>query len=115
MDKLTPYDDLFSNWTDVQQQYRMSEPEPDEVIYAGYNNGGDYSADSIVLYRNGDKYYLNTGSHCSCYGLENQWDPEEYDLQTLIAAFAKGTTKGYYSYPAFAAAFQRMLDEADNG
>jgi len=93
----------FSDWTDVSESFshidwsfdgtyeqrleraKRAIPQPDEVIFAGYDVPG-YEGYARVVYRNGDRYFQVTGSHCSCYGLEGQWEPEEYDLDTLIAA-----------------------------
>lgn len=90
------YFDNFGNWSDVSAEFsgdydRPSTPkipEPDEVIFAGYTYE-DYSGDAVVVYRNGDKFYIVEGGHCSCYGLENQWEPEEYTLQQMIDAFER--------------------------
>lgn len=46
------------------------------VIHAEYNYG-DYCGDAHVLFVRGGKMYEVHGSHCSCYGLEDQWDEEE--------------------------------------
>lgn len=72
------YKDCFSDWNSVQKEYDMEESEPEEVLlaYYGYES---YEGSSIVIYRKENKYYLNQGSHCSCYGLEGQWQPTEYD------------------------------------
>jgi hypothetical protein len=58
-------------------------PSEDEILFASYG-GGMYEGDAVVLYRKDGKLYEVQGSHCSCYGLENQWEPEE----TSIAALA---------------------------
>lgn len=63
----------------------MTEPEPCEVLLAWYEYE-DYSGSARVVYRRGDDYYEVTGGHCSCYGLEDQWEPEKYDRSTLIQA-----------------------------
>ena len=31
------------------------------------------------------------GSHCSCYGLEGQWDVEEINIKELEQRLTKGT------------------------
>ncbi len=51
-------------------------PEPTEIIYAEYEGGGYDGRADVLFYDNGRFWYV-TGSHCSCYGLEDQWDPEE--------------------------------------
>lgn len=83
------YEGLFGSWADVQRQFEMNVPEPEQVIYAEYDQPG-YDGWANVFYRIGDQFYWAYGSHCSCYGLEGQWDPEEYDAQSLVHALRKG-------------------------
>lgn len=78
----------FEDWNDVQREFNTNEPEPKEVIYANYDMGG-YDGSAFVVYRNGRKYYLVQGGHCSCYGLEDQWNPEEYSKKILVAALER--------------------------
>lgn len=84
-----PYHDNFGSWEDVVREYAIEDPEekkqPDEVLYAGYSYEC-YEGSSEVIIRRGSKYYWNTGSHCSCYGLEGQWTPVEYDDPKVLAA-----------------------------
>lgn len=80
------YLDNFGKWEDAQNEYKMSVPEPDEVIFAHYSYE-DYSGSSNVLYRNGRKYYMVSGGHCSCYGLEDQWKPEEFISKKEFVAY----------------------------
>lgn len=86
----------FQNWKDVQEQFRINEPEPDEVLAALYELGS-YEGSAEVIYRRGDDYYIASGSHCSCYGLEHQWEPEKYDRATIKAALEKGAGKQIWS------------------
>jgi len=72
-----PYRDLLSSWKDVQERFNTSEGEPKTVIFAAYSYE-DYSGSAAVIYKKGRKFYLVEGSHCSCYGLEDQWAPAEY-------------------------------------
>lgn len=83
----------FNNWEDVQTEFDMKEPEPEDVIYANYETG-NYEGDAIVVYRNGNQYFVNEAGHCSCYGLEGKWSPEPYDKDTLIAAWEKSDPYG---------------------
>lgn len=54
-----------------------------EVLYAWYEYAD--SGDAFVLFRKDGKLYEVHGSHCSCYGLEGQWDPEETTAAALLA------------------------------
>lgn len=83
--------DGFNDWADVMSEFdvKEQEPAPDHVLLAWYG-GGSYEGDAIVIYRRGPEYFINEGGHCSCYGLEGQWDPEKYDSKEhLIAALEK--------------------------
>lgn len=99
-----PYKDDWTCWADVARDFTgyvygdeppIAIPEPDEILLAGYQAGG-YEGDAWVVFRNGDKYFEVSGSHCSCYGLEGQFDPEEYDdLDTFIRVIdARGVNYG---------------------
>jgi hypothetical protein len=85
------YEGAFTDWDDIRIQFEMKDPfpEPEEVLYAMYDNEG-YDGYAHVIYRNGNMIYSVTGSHCSCYGLEDQWDPEEYTPELFIAAWERG-------------------------
>lgn len=83
------YREQFGSWADVQREFEMSVPVPDQVIFAEYNTPA-YEGYANVIYRNGDRFYWAYGSHCSCYGLEGQWDPEEYDARSMIDVMRRG-------------------------
>lgn len=78
----------FANWNDVQNQFSMSEPEPEDVIIASYDIDS-FQGSAFVVYRNGENYYTVSGEHCSCYGLEEQWEPEVYTKELLISSLEK--------------------------
>lgn len=54
----------------------------------GYEN---YSGDAFVLFESEGKIYEVNGSHCSCYGLEGQWSPDEVLLAELEHRLTVGT------------------------
>lgn len=100
------YYDGFDCWDDVKSQFYMNEPEPDEVYAAVYESYG-YDGNACVIYRNGDKYYFNSGSHCSCYGLTDQWDPIEYDTKEVFIECLKKMDQ----WGAIDIAVQKTLDQ----
>ena len=55
-----------------------------ELLIADVDNGG-YDGDAYFLFRQGGKYYEVFGSHCSCYGFEDQWKPEETTLKYMLS------------------------------
>lgn len=80
-------DNNWSSWSDVQYDfgtYNSPLPfaEPDKVLLARYDDPG-YSGDAFIIFKNEGKLYLVEGSHCSCYGLEDQFDPEETTEEVL--------------------------------
>lgn len=56
----------------------------------------DYSGSAFVLFRKDGKLYEVNGSHCSCYGLEGQWSPEETSIDALHQRLDKGSLGTYY-------------------
>lgn len=55
-----------------------------EILLADYTYK-DWAGDSYVLFRSKStgKLFEVYGAHCSCYGLEGQWDPEEVESDDL--------------------------------
>lgn len=54
------------------------------ILLASYTYE-DYSGDAFVLFEKGGKLFEVNGSHCSCYGLEDQWEPEETTKEALLS------------------------------
>lgn len=68
----------------------LKEWEPIHILFASYGNE-DYGGEAFVLFEeNGELFEVN-GSHCSCYGLEGQWEPERVSLPALEQRLLKGT------------------------
>ena len=63
-----------------------------EVLLASYSYE-NYSGDAFVLYRDtrDGKLYEVHGSHCSCFGLEGQWEPDVCDLESLRHRLTEGS------------------------
>lgn len=59
------------------------------ILFASYGQD-NYFGDAWVLYEKDGKLYEVNGSHCSCYGLENQWNPEEVMLKELENRLVNG-------------------------
>lgn len=60
------------------------------ILFASYGNA-NYSGDAWVLYEQNGKLYEVNGSHCSCYGLEGQWQGEEVLLKELEHRLVNGS------------------------
>ncbi len=66
-------------------------------ILFGYYSYQDYSGYAYVLFEKDGKLYEVIGGHCSCNGLEGQWEPEETDLKSLTHRLEAGKLGRGYS------------------
>lgn len=80
-------DDLHKDFLDYgewEDGKRLKDfPTDKEILFASYELGG-YEGDSTVLFQRDGKLYQNSASHCSCYGLEGQWGPDEVVPEQLL-------------------------------
>lgn len=53
-----------------------------DVLFASYTYES-YEGDAFVLFRKDGKLFEVNGGHCSCYGLEGQWEPEETTIEAI--------------------------------
>jgi hypothetical protein len=60
------------------------------ILFASYGCD-NYEGEAFVLFEKEGKLYEVNGSHCSCYGLEDQWEPEEVLLEELEHRLLSGT------------------------
>jgi len=87
---VSPYPNIES-WID--KKLKMSEAivkyEAYNILFASYGCD-NYSGDAFVLLEKYGKLYEVNGSHCSCYGLEGQFEPEEATLESIEMRLIKG-------------------------
>lgn len=101
---MSKYIGWFATKRDVEREFCLGENSLDDVnILLAWYGGGDYEGSAFVLYEMGGKLYEVNGSHCSCYGLEGQWMPEETLVEALIHRIKKGHlgNDSYYSNGIF--------------
>ena len=88
-----------------------------EVLLASYGTE-DFSGDAFVLFRKDGKLYEVNGSHCSCYGLEDQsysgerhtqWEPEETTIEALRHRLDNGKLGQCYSGNEYANELRSVL------
>lgn len=76
---------FFGTWEDeedVAQDFQVGISEVQGILLAHYDFSG-YEGAAFVLFERDGKLYEVNGSHCSCYGLERQWEPEETSWDAL--------------------------------
>jgi hypothetical protein len=83
-----------------------------EILFALYVYE-NYSGDSQIIYQKDGKIFENTGSHCSCNGLEGQWGPAEVTLEAL-AMRPNRYRENYDPNPAAAEGWDKMMDHLKN-
>lgn len=81
----------FSNADEVKSSFTVSDEAWSgvDVLVASYTYE-DYSGNAFVLFEKDGALYEATGGHCSCYGLEGQWEPEEVVIAELEQRLAAG-------------------------
>ena len=90
---------VLQDFSDYDSNYDKKEKAFDstvKILFATYTYA-NYSGDAFVLFEQNGKLYEVNGSHCSCYGLEGQWKPEEVNLKELYNRVTGGSFGvGYY-------------------
>lgn len=71
----------FSNNHDVSSNYEV-DLSGVNILFAQYAAYA-YEGSSWVLFEQNGKLYEVNGNHCSFYGLEGQWEPEECTIESL--------------------------------
>lgn len=77
-----------------------------EIVAAGYSQPS-YEGYAKVVFLSGGKLWIVEGSHCSCYGLEGQWEPDEMPLEGL-RKMANNGEDDYYGDPIWTIALGRL-------
>lgn len=87
------YVDQFKNNEDVAEQYGKFMDDADKahilkllnesIVHVAYYGCGSYDGTSLVIFEHNGILYEVNASHCSCYGLEGQWAPEETTWKAL--------------------------------
>lgn len=79
------YPEVASGLNAVMGRFEVASSErltDAHVIIAAYDCP-DYEGAAFVLFQRDGKLYEVHGSHCSCYGLEGQWEPEETSVEAI--------------------------------
>lgn len=82
----------FKNKEDIANEFKIGLEELDNlrIIYAIYDEDGyGGSADVFFVDTYTGTYFEVRGDHCSCYGLEGQWEPELIGDEDIFLDYAK--------------------------
>jgi hypothetical protein len=94
----------WSNKEDVAKDFEYDDIKNLNILFADYQNQC-YEGEAFVLFEKDGKLFEVIGSHCSCYGLEGQFDPEEVCLEALEHRLIKGN----YSRDIFSTQLKEFL------
>ncbi|AMQ66494.1 integrase [Bacillus phage Shbh1] len=78
------------SWEDYEDDEVLEYFKGDNILFASYGYA-NYSGDAWVLFERDGKLFEVNGGHCSCHGLEGQWEPEEVVLEELHNRLLHGT------------------------
>ncbi len=84
----------FESDQDVFGNFGIDVTDNVYILFAEYYNE-DYQGAAWVLFIENDKLYEVCGVHCSCYGLEEQWEPEETSVMDLQHRMDNGQLGSY--------------------
>ena len=106
------YFGLFKVREDLIQNFRCGKGvvEKVDLLFASYSEG-DYDGDAFVLYKQDGKLYEINGSHCSCYGLEDQWHPEETSWAAIHQRFYLNSGLSYQHESDAIQALKELITE----
>lgn len=85
----------FTDLEDVIREFQITSADVKgyKVVVAIYNHEG-YEGDAYLLLKKGAAYYEVHGSHCSCYGLEDQFSLEATTKDAIKHIQTKGRSYG---------------------
>jgi hypothetical protein len=101
----------WNNYRENDSSALLEEYRDIEILLASYVYA-NYNGDAFVLFQKDGVLYEVNGSHCSCYGLENQWSPEETSIVELRHRLDKGHL-GNASYNPFATELRQVLNSLE--
>ena len=104
----------YGCWSDKQDVERDFSIDSQELkgakIHLAWYGQGDYCGSAFVLFEKDGQLYECHGSHCSCYGLEDQWGPEETTVESLAHRLEHGYVfSGYDDGDEAKAAITRFI------
>lgn len=88
----------------IMQDFETTQTD-EKILFATYVYE-NYEGSAYALFVKDHKLYEVSGGHCSCYGLEGQWEPVEVCLPELVNRITNGTG---YSLDEYGSAVKKIL------
>lgn len=86
VDQFTNNEDVagqYANYGDDEDKARILKLLNESTVHLAYYGTGSYDGTSLVIFESNGILYEVNASHCSCYGLEGQWAPEETNWKAI--------------------------------
>lgn len=85
------YDYIYGSEEEVQEKLNSLTDKHigENILFASYGTD-NYLGDAFVLFEKDGKLFEVNGSHCSCYELEEQWNPQETSVEAIKFRLEKG-------------------------
>lgn len=100
---------ILEGFTSTEDVFEHFDEKPDgETILMAIYEREWYDGDAFVLFEKDGKLYEVNGSHCSCYGLEGQWGPEEVLLEEMARNRFTDTYR-FESIPTIRQSLEKVL------
>ena len=87
--KVDAVDTLGAGYGTVAGNFEADLGAEPRLVYAVYSTPAYEGSPTVIFWRDG-KWFEAGGGHCSCYGLEGQWDAKEIDPTEHLAAIKEG-------------------------
>ena len=105
---------LFGNKKDIEYEFQVKLEENIKILFAYYEDE-NYSGSAWVLFEKNGELYEASGEHCSCYGLDGQWEPDITCLESLEMRLKEGTFGYFYNSDIVRTELKKFLEiEGEN-
>ena len=105
---------FLNDWTDVEGLLKDFEIDSlgdnVKILIASYTYE-DYNGDAFVLFEQDGLLYEVNGGHCSCYGLEDQWEPELTTVEAIRKRIDSEYFSSYHGGNLFKKILTKILDD----
>lgn len=95
----------WSSKEDVCNDFRIA--DFDGVVLLAHYECESYEGSANVLFMNEGKLFHVYGGHCSCYGLEDQWEPDEITIEMILHMAENGN--GFWAQNSWIAEALRTI------
>ena len=99
------YLELFDDEDDVMKSFEIADLDGHTILLAWYEEPESYSWEAFVLTEKDGVLYEVNADHCSCNGLEGQWEPEV----TTAAALRHHRAESYRDARAYDVGVEQVL------